>query len=35
MLIVQYEEVLLDLIDNKTELPLDFEIYQMIMPLYQ
>jgi hypothetical protein len=34
MLLVQYEELLLELIDVKSELPLDFEVYQVISPLF-
>jgi hypothetical protein len=33
--LVQYEEILLQLIDNKSELPLSFEVYQMITPALQ
>ena len=34
MLLVQYEETLMDLIDFPAKLPLSLEVYQAILPLF-
>jgi hypothetical protein len=34
MLLVQYEEVLMDLVALPSKLPLDLEVYQSMLPLF-
>ena len=34
MLVIQYEEILLELVDQITKLPLDMELYEALIPLY-